>query len=60
MEEKYEKPSPIDIAVLKDDPVLLKIVLDAGANPNAVHTYIGSCLHLASCSSEFQKIVIKI
>ncbi|CCD69430.2 SOCS box domain-containing protein [Caenorhabditis elegans] len=51
MDEKYEKPSPIDIAVLKDDPHLLKIVLDAGANPNAVHTYIGSCLHLASCSS---------
>lgn len=52
MDEKYEKPSPIDIAVLKDDPELLKILLDAGANPNAVHTYIGSCLHLASCSSK--------
>ncbi|UMM43345.1 hypothetical protein L5515_018874 [Caenorhabditis briggsae] len=51
MDEKYEKPSPIDIAVLKDDPILLKICLDAGANPNAVHTYIGSCLHLASCST---------
>lgn len=56
MDEKYEKPSPIDIAVLKDDPHLLKIVLDAGANPNAVHTYIGSCLHLASCSSKFNCI----
>ncbi|CAB3399594.1 unnamed protein product [Caenorhabditis bovis] len=51
MEKNYEKPSPIDIAVLKDDPKLLKIILDAGANPNAVHTYIGSCLHLAACST---------
>ncbi|PAV71488.1 hypothetical protein WR25_12227 [Diploscapter pachys] len=50
MPEEYEKPSPIDIAVLKDDPELLKVILDAGANPNAVHTYIGSALHLAACS----------
>uniref|UniRef100_A0A1I7XSS1 ANK_REP_REGION domain-containing protein n=1 Tax=Heterorhabditis bacteriophora TaxID=37862 RepID=A0A1I7XSS1_HETBA len=27
-----------------------KIVLDAGASVNAIHTYIGSALHLAACS----------
>uniref|UniRef100_A0A1I7TNF8 SOCS box domain-containing protein n=1 Tax=Caenorhabditis tropicalis TaxID=1561998 RepID=A0A1I7TNF8_9PELO len=58
MDVKYEKPSPIDIAVLKDDPVLLKILLNAGANPNAVHTYIGSCLHLASCSTLLNQYAI--
>ncbi|VDM43821.1 unnamed protein product [Toxocara canis] len=46
----YDKPSVLDLAVLKDDPALLRIILDAGAKPNAVHTYIGSSLHLAACS----------
>ncbi|VDM77632.1 unnamed protein product [Strongylus vulgaris] len=50
MPKGYEKPSIIDIAVLKDDPELLKIIIDAGADINAVHTYIGSALHLAACS----------
>ncbi|KAL6726097.1 hypothetical protein Aduo_008104 [Ancylostoma duodenale] len=50
MPKGYDKPSIIDIAVLKDDPELLKIVIDAGADVNAVHTYIGSALHLAACS----------
>ncbi|EPB68828.1 ankyrin repeat protein [Ancylostoma ceylanicum] len=50
MPKGYDKPSIIDIAVLKDDPELLKIIIDAGAEVNAVHTYIGSALHLAACS----------
>ncbi|KHJ95169.1 ankyrin repeat protein [Oesophagostomum dentatum] len=50
MPKGYDKPSIIDIAVLKDDPELLKIIIDAGADVNAVHTYIGSALHLAACS----------
>ena len=29
---------------------LLKMLLDNGANPNAVYTYIGTALHLACCS----------
>lgn len=61
MESSYEKPSPIDIAVLRDDPELLKIVLDSGGDPNSVHTYIGSCLHLAACSHLVnQKAIIKM
>jgi len=35
---------------LKDDPELLQLLLDAGASTDAVHTYIGSSLHLACCS----------
>ncbi|WKY02140.1 hypothetical protein Q1695_015841 [Nippostrongylus brasiliensis] len=50
MPKGYDKPSVIDIAVLKDDPELLKIIIDAGADVNAIHTYIGSALHLAACS----------
>ncbi|KAK6014365.1 ankyrin repeat protein, partial [Ostertagia ostertagi] len=50
MPKGYNKPSIIDIAVLKDDPELLKIIIDAGADVNAIHTYIGSALHLAACS----------
>ncbi|CAJ0580895.1 unnamed protein product, partial [Mesorhabditis spiculigera] len=46
----YEKPSILDIAVLKDDPALLQEVVVAGADPNRVYTYIGSALHLACCS----------
>ncbi|KAJ1353175.1 hypothetical protein KIN20_009748 [Parelaphostrongylus tenuis] len=50
MPRGYKKPSVIDIAVLKDDPTILKMIIDAGADVNAVHTYIGSALHLAACS----------
>ncbi|CAJ0597305.1 unnamed protein product [Cylicocyclus nassatus] len=50
MPKNYDKPSVIDIAVLKDDPELLKIIIEAGADVNAVHTYIGTALHLAACS----------
>ncbi|VDO75680.1 unnamed protein product [Heligmosomoides polygyrus] len=50
MPKGYDKPSIVDIAVLKDDPELLKIIIDAGADVNAIHTYIGSALHLAACS----------
>ncbi|VDM55515.1 unnamed protein product [Angiostrongylus costaricensis] len=50
MPKGYRKPSVIDIAVLKDDPTILKMVIEAGADVNAIHTYIGSALHLATCS----------
>ncbi|GMS87746.1 hypothetical protein PENTCL1PPCAC_9921 [Pristionchus entomophagus] len=50
MPEDYGKPSVLDIAVLKDDPALLQIIIDAGASPHAVHTHIGTPLHLACCS----------
>ncbi|KAE9419822.1 hypothetical protein Angca_008981 [Angiostrongylus cantonensis] len=50
MPKGYRKPSVIDIAVLKDDPAILKMVIEAGADVNAIHTYIGSALHLATCS----------
>lgn len=50
MGNEYGKPSPLDIAVLRDSVELVQMLLDAEANPNAVHTYIGSALHLACCS----------
>ncbi|GMT18420.1 hypothetical protein PFISCL1PPCAC_9717, partial [Pristionchus fissidentatus] len=50
MPEDYGKPSVLDLAVLKDDPELLQIIIDAGASPLSVHTHIGTPLHLACCS----------
>lgn len=52
MPEGYEKPSVLDIAVLKDDPALVQFLLDAGADPNAMHGCFGSALHIACCSEK--------
>lgn len=52
MPKGYEKPSVLDIAVLKDDPILVKFLLDAGADPNAMHGCFGSALHIACCSEK--------
>lgn len=50
MPESYDRPTPLDLAVLKDRVELVQLMLDHGANANAVHTYIGSSMHLAACS----------
>lgn len=52
MPRDYEKPSVLDIAVLKDDPALVQFILDAGADPNASHGCFGSALHIACCSEK--------
>uniref|UniRef100_A0A914C6S9 SOCS box domain-containing protein n=2 Tax=Acrobeloides nanus TaxID=290746 RepID=A0A914C6S9_9BILA len=52
MPKGYEKPSVLDIAVLKDDPLLVQFLLDAGADPNAMHGCFGSALHIACCSEK--------
>ncbi|KAI1713630.1 BTB/POZ domain-containing protein [Ditylenchus destructor] len=46
----YDKPSPLDIAVLKDDPRLVTFLLSKGADPNLKHGCFGSALHIACCS----------
>lgn len=51
MPSDYDKPAPLDLAVLKDDPELVAKLIRWGASPNAVYTYIGSALHLACCSN---------
>uniref|UniRef100_A0AC35TJ86 SOCS box domain-containing protein n=1 Tax=Rhabditophanes sp. KR3021 TaxID=114890 RepID=A0AC35TJ86_9BILA len=62
MPDTYDKASPMDLAVLKDDVELLKILMDAGGEPNKVHTYIGSAVHLACCSSNLknQRAIVKL
>lgn len=50
MPASYDRPTPLDLAVLKDRESLVQLLVDHGANPNAVHTYIGSCMHLVACS----------
>lgn len=52
MPNGYEKPSVLDIAVLKDDPELVRFLLNAGADPNAIHGCFGSSLHIACCSDK--------
>ena len=51
MPSDYDKPAPLDLAVLKDDPELVSKLIKVGASPNAIYTYIGSPLHLACCST---------
>uniref|UniRef100_A0A0K0E1I5 SOCS box domain-containing protein n=2 Tax=Strongyloides stercoralis TaxID=6248 RepID=A0A0K0E1I5_STRER len=58
MEKGYDKASPLDLAILKDDTKIVEIILQAGGNPNLVHTYIGSALHLACCSNLKNQIEI--
>ncbi|KAH7693198.1 Protein M60.7, partial [Aphelenchoides avenae] len=52
MPADYEKPSVLHIAVLRDDPVLVRYLLRAGADPNAMHGCFGSALHIACCSQK--------
>nr|CAD7257178.1 unnamed protein product [Timema shepardi] len=43
----YQKPTPLDLAILKGDPELVKMLLVAGANVNSSSPIIGSALHVA-------------
>nr|CAD7448426.1 unnamed protein product [Timema bartmani]CAD7459786.1 unnamed protein product [Timema tahoe]CAD7593245.1 unnamed protein product [Timema genevievae] len=43
----YQKPTPLDLAILKGDPELVKMLLVAGANVNSSSPIIGSPLHVA-------------
>uniref|UniRef100_A0A7E4ZXT8 SOCS box domain-containing protein n=1 Tax=Panagrellus redivivus TaxID=6233 RepID=A0A7E4ZXT8_PANRE len=52
MPKSYEKPSVLEVAVMKDDPALVKQLLDAGADPNAMHGCFGSALHIALCAEK--------
>lgn len=58
MPSDYDKPAPLDLAVLKDDPDLVSKLIQWGASPNAIYTYIGSALHLACCSNLINQYAI--
>ncbi|TKR68007.1 hypothetical protein L596_024060 [Steinernema carpocapsae] len=49
MPADYDRATPLDLAVLTDNPEMVNILLGAGANPNAMHSLVGSPLHFA-CS----------
>ncbi|XP_055541440.1 putative ankyrin repeat protein RF_0381 isoform X3 [Wyeomyia smithii] len=42
-----DSPSPLDLAVLRGDPALVRILLENGANVNRCSPIIGSPLHVA-------------
>ncbi|XP_062535067.1 putative ankyrin repeat protein RF_0381 isoform X3 [Armigeres subalbatus] len=42
-----DSPSPLDLAVLRGDPTLVRILLENGANVNRCSPIIGSPLHVA-------------
>ncbi|XP_049793661.1 ankyrin repeat and SOCS box protein 14-like [Schistocerca nitens] len=44
---EYQKPTPLDLAILRGDPELVRILLEAGAEVNASSPIIGSPLHVA-------------
>lgn len=50
MPSDYSKPSPLDLAVIRDNPDIVELLLSHQADSNAVYTYIGTPLHLACCS----------
>uniref|UniRef100_T1IPD0 SOCS box domain-containing protein n=1 Tax=Strigamia maritima TaxID=126957 RepID=T1IPD0_STRMM len=44
---EYRKPTPLDFAILRGNPVMVKVLLEAGADPNACSPLIGGPLHIA-------------
>uniref|UniRef100_A0A915E4V2 SOCS box domain-containing protein n=1 Tax=Ditylenchus dipsaci TaxID=166011 RepID=A0A915E4V2_9BILA len=45
----YDKPSALDLAILKDDVLLVDFLLTHKADPNSIHGCFGSSLHIACC-----------
>lgn len=45
----YKKPTPLDFAILRGNPTMVKFLLDIGADVNATSPLIGSPLHIV-CS----------
>ncbi|KAK0417986.1 hypothetical protein QR680_013313 [Steinernema hermaphroditum] len=50
MSRDYDKASPLDLAVLTDNPHMVATLLEAGADVDTVHSLVGSPLHFA-CST---------
>jgi ankyrin repeat protein len=61
MPKDYDKPSILDTAILKDNLEIVKIILDAGADPSAMHGNLGTALHIALCTvREYQYDMIEL
>lgn len=61
MAKTYEKPSPLQIAVMKDNIEIVKYLLDHKADPNAMHGCFGSALHIALCTENaFQYEIVEM
>ena len=61
MPKDYDKPSVLDTAILKDNLEIVKLILDAGADPNSMHGNLGSALHIALCTvREYQYEMIEL
>ncbi|KAF4532016.1 hypothetical protein B566_EDAN011863 [Ephemera danica] len=54
----YRKPTPLDLAILKGIPELVRILVHAGADVNASSPIIGSPLHVACSDSIPQRLPI--
>lgn len=52
-ENEPDRPSPIDLAILRGDPALVRVLLENGANVNRSSPIIGSPLHVA-CADNIQ------
>lgn len=53
-----DHPSPLDLAILRGDPALVRVLLEAGANVNRCSPIIGSPLHVACADNIAHRVEI--
>lgn len=56
--QPFPKPSPLDLAILKGDSRLVKLLVDAGADVNRSSPLIGSPLHVACADNVANRLEI--
>lgn len=56
-----DRSSPLDLAILRCDPVLVRMLLEAGADVNRCSPVIGSPLHVACADNISHRVeIIKV
>ena len=53
-----DRPSPLDLAVLRGDPALVRVLLENGANVSRCSPIIGSPLHVACADNILHRVEI--
>jgi ankyrin repeat protein len=53
-----DRASPLDLAILRGDPALVRMLLESGAKPNRSSPIIGSPLHVACADKILHRVEI--